>query len=312
VAAFPNLTTLIIIAQEITEIRGLEGARHLKEVWITECRIEEITGLHNCPHIHRLHLSMNRLKSISGIDHLVKLDQLWLASNQLRRIEGLETLVHLKELNLARNKIEYINNSLITNLALEDLNLADNLIGGFKDMLNLSTLSKLTKLTLQDAHWGSNPICALCNYQTYVLCHVQFLSSLDNNVVTPAAHATAEATFIKKKMYYNMRIKTLKRSSSAVIKRASEIRSAKVGQVNLNVNILLRHRKDIERELEESRHGVDGAGEHESLDDVAKAHGVDRQGYLLVLKKKRDKLTDAMAQKDQQVTRSVLLPYMDV
>jgi len=246
-------------------------------------------------------LSGNRIKKISGISHLVKIEQLWLSNNHIRRIEGIETLVKVKELNLARNKIEMINNSLVSNINLEDLNLADNQIGGFKDMLNLSTLRKLTKLTLQDAHWGSNPICALCNYQTYVLCHVQFLTSLDNNVVTPAAHATAEATFIKKKMYYNMRIKTLKRSSSAVIKRASEIRAAKMGQINLNVNVLLRHRKDIEREIEENRHNVDGAGEHESIDDVAKAHGVDRIGYLLVLKKKKEKLTEAMNAKDAQV-----------
>jgi len=302
-AAFPALTQLFIINQELTEIKGLFNAPLLKEVWLTENRIEKIEGLENCDEIVRLHLSSNRIKKIEGISHMRKIEQLWLCNNQIRRVEGLENLILLRELNMSRNQIELISDSLTSNTNLEDLNLSDNLIGGFKDILNLGTLTKLTKLTLQDAHWGSNPICALCNYQTYLLCHVQYLQSLDNNVVTAAAHATAEATFIKKKMYYNMRIKTLKRSSSTVIKRAMEIRTQKVGQINLNINFLLRHQKDIEREVEEHKHGVEGAGERTSIDEVAKANGVDQDGYLLVLRKKQDKVVDAMESKEKQVAQ---------
>ena len=54
---------------------------------------------------------------------------------------------------------------------------------------------------------------------------------------------------MKKKMYYNMRIKTLKRNTSNVIKRAMEARQAKVSQINLNLNVLLRQKKDVEHEL---------------------------------------------------------------
>ena len=46
---------------------------------------------------------------------------------------------------------------------------------------------------------------------------------------------------------------------------------------------------------------MEGAGEHPSLDEVAKAQGVDKEGYLLVLRKKNDKLLDAMEAKDRQV-----------
>ena len=31
-----------------------------------------------------------------------------------------------------------------------------------------------------DLHYGESPVCALCNYQTYVLYHLQQLSRLDS------------------------------------------------------------------------------------------------------------------------------------
>ena len=46
-----------------------------------------------------------------------------------------------------------------------------------------------------------------------------------------------------------MRIKTLKRNTSNVIKKTIEARQAKVSQINLNLNVLLRQKKDVEREL---------------------------------------------------------------
>ena len=48
-----------------------------------------------------------------------------------------------------------------------------------------------------------------------------------------------------------MRIKTLKRNTSNVIKKTIEARQAKVSQINLNLNVLLRQKKDVERELHE-------------------------------------------------------------
>ena len=48
-----------------------------------------------------------------------------------------------------------------------------------------------------------------------------------------------------------MRIKTLKRNTSNVIRKVMEARQAKVSQINLNLNVLLRQKKDVERELHE-------------------------------------------------------------
>ena len=38
----------------------------------------------------------------------------------------------------------------------------------------------LTLTLTSDLHYGESPVCALCNYQTYVLYHLQQLSRLDS------------------------------------------------------------------------------------------------------------------------------------
>ena len=70
-------------------------------------------------------------------------------------------------------------------------------------------------------------MCALCNYQTYVLYHLQQLARLDSVTIADESRQLAEATYMKKKMYYNMRIKTLKRNTSNVIRKGMEARQAR-------------------------------------------------------------------------------------
>src|SRR5690606_33040670 len=70
--------------------------------------------------------------------------------------------------------------------------------------------------------------------------------------ITDEARRVAETTFLKKKMYYNMRIKTLKRNTTNVIKKASEFKYTRIHSINLNLNVLLRLQKELERELDEA------------------------------------------------------------
>ena len=57
---------------------------------------------------------------------------LWLSDNYIPAIEGLKTLTKLRELNLARNDITAVGESLSSNINLDTLNLADNIVGNFK------------------------------------------------------------------------------------------------------------------------------------------------------------------------------------
>ena len=55
----------------------------------------------------------------------------------------------------------------------------------------------------------SGTLCNLCNYSTYVLYHLPRLYRLDTEMISDDSKNFAEGTFMKKRMYYNMRIKTI-------------------------------------------------------------------------------------------------------
>lgn len=92
---------------------------------------------------------------------------LYLDSDQ---IDGLSNNESLEELWLSRNRIVDIGNGLP--LGLRDINLAHNRLGCFKELLKLAPLEGLRALTLQDPHFGDNPVCSLSNYKTYVAYHL--------------------------------------------------------------------------------------------------------------------------------------------
>jgi hypothetical protein len=233
---------------------------------------------------------------------------LWLADNEITEVENLSALTNLREINLARNGIERVGDVLLANPSLTSVNLADNMIGSFKEIAAVGRLPKLKELCFADPHWGDNPVSTLCNYQTYVLFTIpgravqldsmkpelkapgtelfdtkiwrtafrlciQFqLALLHSGLAVldtlPLAEDTkalaevgqcrltrcnpglkepgtnlstltcdeplstfaftlslrryAEATYMKKKMYYNMRAKTLRRNATNAVRRGGE------------------------------------------------------------------------------------------
>jgi len=161
-----------------------------------------VAGVEACVQLRHLDVSQNRIEEMDPnvLQYLEELRTLWMNDNRLTRIEGLEPLTKLTTLWLARNQIAFICDALDNNLALTDLNLSANLVGNFKDIPHLSRLRHLKSLSFGDPHYGECPVCALCNYQTYVLFHVHHLSTLDSLRLTDEARQLAEATYMKKKM----------------------------------------------------------------------------------------------------------------
>ena len=132
------------------------------------------------------------------------------------------------------------------NQRLEELNLAHNRISSFRDILNLARLGSLKSLSFSDPHFGDNPICKLCNYQTYVTYHLTQLASLDMEHISDDAKRLARAIYLKKKMYYNMRMKTLKRDATNIITKAQEMHQSKMKGFDDCVRTLLRLQKDMQ------------------------------------------------------------------
>lgn len=89
-------------------------------------------------------------------------------------------------------------------------------------MWHLANLPNLEQLLFSDPDWGASPIARLCNYATYAAVNLPNLCSLDSQPLSAQTKAVAEATYLKKKMYYNMRISTLKRKAAALGHQAQQ------------------------------------------------------------------------------------------
>lgn len=220
---FPGLTSLCIIAQDISVIAGLEDCHLLENLWICETQISVIDGLNSLRGLKKLFLYNNRIQKIGGLSKLTELKELSLADNgtnlndvEISCIEGLENLKLLENLMLGNNKISAIGVSLNENIAIKVLNMAGNLISSFREIFHLIRLRKLTHLFLSDPNYADNPICSLSNYQTHVVYHLPCLIVLDTLEISEESRKMINATILKKRMYYNMRIATTRRNTNAL------------------------------------------------------------------------------------------------
>lgn len=79
-------------------------------------------------------------------------------------------------------------------------------------------------------------------------------------MINEEAKALAEATFMKKRMYYNMRIKTIQRNASNVIRVMKKAEQMKLSIINTNINAMIRLIKDVEKEMGELTNLPPGKG----------------------------------------------------
>ncbi|XP_078516483.1 leucine-rich repeat-containing protein 9 [Lissotriton helveticus] len=251
---FPNLTSLILVGQNIQKIASLESCPSLRELWIAECHLTMIDGLQHCKHLEKLYLYCNAIDVIENLEELTQLETLWLNNNQITFIEGLHTLQNLKELNLAGNEISTIGNCLDPNVELQILNLSGNRLCSFKELTNLARLPNLKDLGLNDPQYSSNPVCLLCNYATHVLYHMPHLQRLDTfDVDHKSIKDVAESTVLKKIIYYSMRVKTVHRQLSEKLGNLEEEKCKQQQLPKGQIKILSFIIKSLERELEELR-----------------------------------------------------------
>ena len=256
---FVNLTSLSVMQQNLTAIEGLDQCVHLRQLWVVECKVRAIEGLDALIHLERLYLYSNQLRAIANLERLAKLHTLWLCDNQISVVEGLASCSALRELNLARNRLERFAEALLPNRALESVNVADNRVGSFKELTTFGRAPRLRELNLRDPHWGSNPIVGLSNYQTFALFSIPRLAVLDTVPVADETKALAEATYMKKKLYYSARAKTLRRDVAGAAKLAEAGRDAMLAEVETALTETRRREKAIERCLDADEDVVGGA-----------------------------------------------------
>jgi hypothetical protein len=208
----PHLRSLSLFAQDLDCITGLTSCTSLERLWICETRITTIQGLGSCTRLRELYLCSNRIRCIQGLEGLGELRKLALSDNHITQITRLEGLGRLEQLQLGNNRIHHLHNAFHGNPALRRLNLSGNRITHFDDLVSLTHLPALTHLWLEDPNFERNAVCALSNYQTYLIHALPRLQRLDTIDITPAYRSVIEDIVDKKVMYYNMRMRTITRN----------------------------------------------------------------------------------------------------
>lgn len=253
IVQFRKLTDLVLIhvprlTQPTCDFTPLSV---LQRVTIIECQLVSLECLSLCDSLESVVVDGNQLTSLEPLTsaRLPRLRKLWANDNQIASLASLGRLNAVEELSLARNEIATVGHSLDDLAALTSLNLSDNRIGHFREVRQIARLPALRELALSDAHWGDNPVCGLCNYGTFTLCQLPHLQVLDTIVLDEGAKTAAEATFSKKRMYYNMRIKTLKRNTYNVVHRAGVALRSRARALRGGARLLHRSLRDVRREL---------------------------------------------------------------
>ncbi|KAF8068426.1 LRRC9 [Scenedesmus sp. PABB004] len=250
----PDITELEMFMQPyargLSRIEGLAGCPRLEALWLAENRIACTRGLAPAPRCLRaLHLYSNRLTSLAGLEGLAALEVLWVSDNYLSSLAGLGGLTALRELHAARNDVATLGDALAGCTALSALNLADNRISSFQararrrgrrpsrrrrgasacradaaapppsappaqEVAGLSRLPALRELCLADPLWGDCPVASLCNYQTFALAALRRLTALDGRPLADETRAAAAATVARKRLFYAMRARGLRRAAA--------------------------------------------------------------------------------------------------
>ncbi|CAM9822517.1 unnamed protein product [Scytosiphon promiscuus] len=287
---FGGLTAICFInVPNITSVSGLDMCcPGLTNLNITECGLETTRGLEGLTGLTALHLSSNNLQSLDGVRGMTGLRKLWANDNRIKSMDGLSALDALEDLWLCRNRLTNIGDGLPLGRTLREVHLAHNRLGCFKELLKLAPLEGLRSLTLQDIHFGDNPVCGLSNYKTYVAYHLtQQLTSLDMEGVPEESKAFANTVFLKKSMYYNMRSRIVKRHAGHVIRkaRACTMKTATMatelcGEKAANLQTTLIHlqwqRKHVEQCLMARRAVQETGGGAEA---ASTADGTTRDGF---------------------------------
>lgn len=262
-AAFPGIREASLVqAPKVSSLTLPPGSCPLlQQLWVTQCCLTSMAPVSAFGHLTTLVLDGNRITTLDGLDSLPRLTRLWVNDNRLTSLEGLAAAPSLKDVSLARNRLQSVHAEVEACTSLESLSLAGNRIGHFQDLLPFKRLPNLRELSMADPHWGKNPVCSLSNYRTFALYHLTQLQALDAMHISQAARAGADSTFVKKAMYYHMRIKMLKRNTAAAVRRARFLLQKYTRRLLRAAHPLQRQRHAVLALLAEQWLGASGAGQ---------------------------------------------------
>ena len=119
VSDMPDLKSLVIGINDLTNKSALTELSNLEELWISESNTTDISFLSGLPNLKILNLTNNNISDISVLRNLPNLNVLYLADNRVSNISALSDLKNLRFLDLQNNPVSDF--SPLDNLNIVDL-----------------------------------------------------------------------------------------------------------------------------------------------------------------------------------------------
>lgn len=118
VSDMPDLKSLVIGINDLTNKSALTELSNLEELWISESNTTDISFLSGLPNLKILNLANNNISDISVLRNLPNLNVLYLADNKVSNISALSDLKNLRFLDLQNNPVSDFS-------PLDDLDIVD-------------------------------------------------------------------------------------------------------------------------------------------------------------------------------------------
>ncbi|MDE0467006.1 MAG: leucine-rich repeat domain-containing protein [Candidatus Poribacteria bacterium] len=138
-----RMTGLVVFSSDISNLQGLEHAKNLQFLHLSDSKVSDLTPLKNLVSLKVLKLYENQISDIAPLAKLTNLETVDLSSNEIRDISPLAGLVNLRMLYLSGNQIKDVT-PLSRLVGLQRLDLENNLITDITPLKNLVALEFLS------------------------------------------------------------------------------------------------------------------------------------------------------------------------
>ncbi|MGG1397301.1 leucine-rich repeat domain-containing protein [Bacillus salipaludis] len=128
---------------QITSLEGLEYAKNLEVLHISNNKISDLSPLQNLTKLKTISLKGNEISNIDDLSNLNALERVELSKNEITNIQALANKPKLTELDLNENNVSDIT-PIQSSTHLENLELDDNEISKLGDLHTLGSLKKLS------------------------------------------------------------------------------------------------------------------------------------------------------------------------
>ena len=86
-ADLENVTTLFLVGNQLTSVKGLEKLTQLTELYLNHNKLTDVKGLEKLTQLTELSLQDNQLTDVKHLEKLTQLKGLWLSDNQLTKAQ---------------------------------------------------------------------------------------------------------------------------------------------------------------------------------------------------------------------------------